>query len=112
MRRYDLGHGLILLAACSLALCACSQEPTSVVEVFQEPAQGWTEVWRDDFNGDAQSAPDAMHWNVEVNPSPYNMELEYQTNERRNSFLDGTGNLVIQAIQEHYVDASGATSAQ
>src|SRR5262249_40606225 len=39
-------------------------------------------------------------------------ELEYDTNERRNSHLDGSGNLVIQALQEQYVDASGVKSNQ
>lgn len=63
----------------------------------------WIEVWRDDFRGPAGSAPDLEKWNVEVNPRPDNMELEYYTDRRANTFLDGNGHLVIQAFYESYM---------
>ena len=103
---------VLALAVGSLGAVGCSQVPVEETETFQEPSQGWVEVWRDDFDGPAQSAPDAQHWNVEVRPTGQNMELDYDTDDRKNSFLDGNGNLVIQALQEQYVDANGVQSAQ
>jgi beta-glucanase (GH16 family) len=63
----------------------------------------WIEVWRDDFRGAALSAPDPDKWNIEVNGKPDNMELEYYTDRRENTFLDGYGHLVIQALRENYM---------
>jgi beta-glucanase (GH16 family) len=91
---------------------ACSEEPVREPEVFQEPIQGWVEVWRDDFDGPARAAPDAAHWNVDVRPTGDNHEQDYDTDDRKNSFQDGSGNLVIQALQEQYVDAGGVQSTQ
>lgn len=105
-----VGLGLVALA---LLTAGCSQEPAvEGPEVFQEPSNGWVETWRDDFDGPAQSAPDPKYWNVELRPTGQNMELDYDTNDRKNSFLDGNGNLVIQALQEQYVDAQGVQSDQ
>jgi beta-glucanase (GH16 family) len=83
-----------------------------MVEVWPETGQDWVDVWRDDFDGPAQGAPDATWWNVEYRPMGYNGELDFNTNERRNSYTDGNGNLVIQALEERYVEASGVTSTQ
>jgi beta-glucanase (GH16 family) len=63
----------------------------------------WIEVWRDDFRGPAWSPPDPAKWNVEVTPRPANMELEYYTDRRENTYLDGYGHLVIQAFYESYM---------
>ena len=100
------------LALASWSALGCSQVPVEETETFQEPSHGWVEVWRDDFDGPAQTAPDPKRWNVEIRPSGQNGELDYDTGDRKNSFLDGSGNLVLQTLQEQYVDASGATSAQ
>ena len=102
----------MLLAALAVALGGCSQEPQSEPEVFQEPANGWVERWRDDFEGPMGAAPDASKWHVDIRPMGQNEELDYDTDDRKNSFLDGSGHLVFQAIQEHYVDAQGVTSSQ
>src|SRR5262249_8698223 len=58
----------------------------------------WIEIWRDDFEGVEGAAPDPTKWTPEVTPRPANSELEYYTDRRDNSFLDGKGHLVIQAI--------------
>jgi beta-glucanase (GH16 family) len=97
-------------AAFCFALAGCGNPPTPEVETWTPPPAGWVEVWRDDFNGPAQSAPDATHWNVEEKAGEYNDELEHYTNDRKNSYVDGAGNLVIQALKESYVDANGAQS--
>jgi beta-glucanase (GH16 family) len=69
-------------------------------------------VWRDDFDGPAQAPPDATRWNHEVNELGYNEELNHNTADRKNSFLDGSGNLVIQALKEQFVDENGKQSSQ
>jgi beta-glucanase (GH16 family) len=63
----------------------------------------WVEVWRDDFRGPAWSAPNPAYWNIEVNPRPDNSELQYYTGRRENTYLDGYGHLVIQALYESYM---------
>lgn len=105
--------GSAFTAACALWLAAgCSNPPQASVETWTPPAGDWQEVWRDDFNGPAGAAPDDAHWNVELRPFGQNEELDYDTNERTNSFQDGNGNLVIRALKEQYVDAQGVTSSQ
>lgn len=93
-------------------LAGCSNPPEPEIETWTEPADPWVEVWRDDFDGPAGSAPDDKHWNVEIRPSGQNEELDYDTNDRKNSFMDGAGHLVIRALKEQYVDSSGAPSSQ
>jgi beta-glucanase (GH16 family) len=66
----------------------------------------WIEMWRDDFEGARGTAPDPTKWTPEVTPRPANNELEYYTDRRDNSFLDGRGHLVIQAIHENYLGSS------
>jgi beta-glucanase (GH16 family) len=73
-------------------------------------SQSWTLIWSDEFSGPAGSAPDSSNWKFETgnNNGWGNAELEYYcppTNNNPpcsstspNAFLDGSGNLVIQAI--------------
>jgi len=72
----------------------------------------WTEVFKEDFNGPASSAPSGATWNVNVNGRPDNQEKEYYTDRPTNVSLDGNGNLVITAQSEHYAYAAGVTSGQ
>ncbi len=95
-----------------LTLGGCSKPPDAGIEEWPAEPTQWVEAWRDDFAGPAGSAPDAQHWNVEIRPSGQNQELDYDTDDRKNSFVDGNGNLVFKAIQEQYVDAAGVKSAQ
>jgi beta-glucanase (GH16 family) len=100
----------LLLLVLAKSGVACSEPPPPVTETFEPPAGGWMETWRDDFDGPAQSAPDAARWNLEVRAGGLNDELNYNTDDRKNSFLDGSGNLVLQALLEQYVDPSGKPS--
>lgn len=55
-------------------------------------------VFSDEFAGTRGSAPDANKWTLEVGGGGWgNKELEYYRNSKENAFLDGSGNLVIQA---------------
>ena len=69
----------------------------------------WKLVWSDEFNGPARSAPDPAKWTYDLGASGWgNRELETYTNSRDNSYMDGNGNLAIEAIKT----ASGYTSAR
>jgi beta-glucanase (GH16 family) len=60
----------------------------------------WTQVWADEFNGPAHSAPDPSKWTFDLGASGWgNHELEDYTNSKDNVFVDGHGHLVIRAIQ-------------
>jgi beta-glucanase (GH16 family) len=103
---------VLALAVTLGGITGCSEEPVDKPETFIAPSNGWAPVWRDDFDGPAQSAPDDTHWNVDIRPSGQNHELDYDTNDRKNSFIDGSGHLVLQAIKEQYVDQGGVQSSQ
>ena len=60
----------------------------------------WKLVWHDEFNGPAGSAPDPAKWTYDTGNTGWgNNELENYTDSRQNSYQDGEGNLVIQALQ-------------
>ena len=66
----------------------CNEAPRSANSNDWAPVGKWVEVWRDDFDGPAGSAPSAINWIVATDASPPNGELEYYTARRDNSFLD------------------------
>lgn len=105
--------GFFVTGALALAFGACSQPPPeSTGDEWAGPQGTWQQVFLDDFNGPAGSSPDAMSWTEEVNGKPDNAEEEYYTNRPSNVALDGNGNLVIQALSEHYAYATGLVSTQ
>lgn len=59
-------------------------------------------VWEDDFVGAAGAAPDASNWGYDIGTDWGNAQLEWTTDRRENSALDGNGNLVITARQESF----------
>jgi beta-glucanase (GH16 family) len=71
-------------------------------------AQNWVLTWSDEFEGPANSAPDQTKWQFDIGGGGWgNNELEYYTNRRENSFLDGQGNLIIRSLQENYRGEDG-----
>ncbi|GDY32707.1 glycoside hydrolase family 16 protein [Gandjariella thermophila] len=61
----------------------------------------WRLTWSDEFTGQGGTAPDASRWRYDTGGGGWgNAELEYYTGNRNNSYLDGAGNLVIQARQD------------
>jgi len=83
-----------------VALIACA-EPVR--------AQTWTLVWSDEFYGPAGTGPDPGNWTYDIGTGFGTGEIEYTTDSRDNSYLDGDGNLVIKAIKE---DTGRITSAR
>jgi uncharacterized protein (TIGR03437 family) len=76
----------------------------AVIAMRAQGANGWRLVWSDEFNGPAGTPPDPAKWNRNLGAGGWgNAELENYTNDIRNAFQDGKGNLVIRAVR----DASG-----
>ena len=69
----------------------------------------WTLIWSDEFDGPAGAAPDAAKWVHDLGDRGWgNKELENYTGSRDNSYLDGSGNLIIEARRPtpgHYTSA-------
>ncbi len=70
---------------------------------------GWKLNWSDEFSGAAGSAPDSSKWAYDTGAGGWgNNELENYTTSTANSFQDGRGHLVIQALNVN----GGYTSAR
>jgi beta-glucanase (GH16 family) len=58
---------------------------------------GYTQVFLDDFAGAAGSAPSQQNWLYDIGTGWSNNQVEHDTNSTSNIYLDGHGDLVIQA---------------
>jgi len=71
-------------------------------------APQWTLTWSDDFSGANGTAPDPTRWTYDLGSGGWgNGELENYTSSTANSYQDGAGHLVIQAL-----NSGGYTSAR
>ncbi|MDB4917183.1 MAG: 1,3-beta-glucanase [Gemmatimonadetes bacterium] len=89
----------LLCVALGAAIVSCARGHTSVVAPTR-----WTLVWRDEFNGDAGTAPDTASWSYTLRDGCDagicgwgNAEKEFYTASRENVALDGRGHLAITA---------------
>ena len=63
-------------------------------------ANNWKLVWSDEFNGPANTLPDAAKWTYDLGAGGWgNQELEIYTRQPENTSLDGEGHLIIRAIK-------------
>lgn len=100
---------LVLFSLAALLLLAGGR-PAGMPKA--EAAPVWNLTWSDEFNGASGSAPDGGKWGYDLGAGGWgNNELQNCTNRRDNSYLDGSGNLVIKAIKENY-NGSAYTSAR
>ncbi len=90
-----------IVAGCLAALCS-----------FARPAHAqYSLAWGDSFPGPSGSAPNPNYWMYLLGDQFGNGELDYGTNSRSNSYLDGNGDLVIvlinngTAVTEQYTSA-------
>src|ERR1022692_1736257 len=68
--------------------------------VSAQAQTGWQLVWSDEFNGAASSPPSSTNWTYDLGGGGWgNNELETYTNSTNNAYQDGSGNLVIRALQ-------------
>jgi beta-glucanase (GH16 family) len=64
-------------------------------------ADDWRLVWSDEFEGPANTKPDAARWAYDLGASGWgNAELQNYTDLAENAALDGQGRLVIRALQQ------------
>ncbi len=89
------------VVGCLLSLIACGG--------VTEPE--YALVWADEFEGPAGAPPDPLVWVPDIGTDWGNAQLEYDTDRRTNSALDGAGHLAITARQESYLNR-GYTSAR
>jgi beta-glucanase (GH16 family) len=85
---------------------------TLAVLALALPALGatdWKLVWSDEFNGAANTPPDATKWTYDLGGDGWgNQELEIYTKRPENVSQDGEGHLIIRAVKTgtgHYTSA-------
>ena len=94
------GIGAIIL----LGLNSCDIEPEQTV-----PDRQWELVWADEFDGAEGASIDSNNWTYDIGQGVDgwgNQEFQTYTDRPENVYLDGQGNLVIQAIRENFAGAS------
>lgn len=105
-------HLMTALVMTALVAAACQAAPAAEPTVTPAPTntpqpvpegsdmQNLNLVWSDEFDGPAGTLPDPNKWGYDLGGNGWgNKEWEYYTNKAENASLDGSGNLVIQAIQ-------------
>ncbi|WP_374661426.1 family 16 glycosylhydrolase [Inhella sp.] len=111
-------HPIPLWVLCLLAACggggaatpaaapspAPAPSPSPTPPPAPAPSNRWTLVWSDEFDGPAGAAPNPSHWSYDLGNRESggwgNNELQYYTDSRRNSQLDGNGVLLIRAERQ------------
>lgn len=83
----------ILLVVVCLVSIQCNKE---------EMDREYELIWEDEFEGEMGTQPDSNVWKYDIGTDWGNQQLEFDTDEVENVYLDGEGNLVITAIQESY----------
>lgn len=68
---------------------------------------GYTQVFLDNFDGPQGSPPSARNWRYDVGTDWGNHQVEHDTNSTGNIYLDGHGDLVIQANESNGTWTSG-----
>jgi beta-glucanase (GH16 family) len=92
--------------------------PLLLLTATPASSQDWRLVWSDEFNGAANTLPSAGNWTYDLgngspgNPGWGNHELESYTASTANVFQDGSGNLVIRALNDGGVYTSGRIKTQ
>lgn len=85
-------------------------------DTVELPNREYNLVWEDNFNGTTGDSPNPDNWVFETGRGPNsdgwgNQELQNYTDRSENVSLDGTGNLVITAVQESF-EGSAYTSGR
>jgi beta-glucanase (GH16 family) len=96
---------LLALGLSSTTSCAA---PETSPGPLPEPGEGtWGLVFHDEFEGAADTPPDATVWAYDVSGSGFgNQQLEYDTDRIENVSLDGGGHLRIVAREEPFLGKS------
>jgi hypothetical protein len=81
--------------------------PAARADTAPPPPPGWTTVFSDNFAGTAGSAPSSANWFYDIGTGFGTGEKEHTTNSTSNVYLDGTGHLVLKAINNGGTWTSG-----
>ncbi|PYQ07245.1 MAG: hypothetical protein DMF82_04265 [Acidobacteria bacterium] len=93
----------LVLASAAMVGPGCGAARPTAVPPPPPSAPARTLVWSDEFTGPSGALVDATRWVAEIGGHGWgNNELEFYTDRGRNASLDGDGNLVIQALREHF----------
>lgn len=98
------------LLAITLSFTGCKDE-----NVQKLPERNYNLVWSDEFDGAANTSPDATKWTFDIGRGDNgwgNEELQTYTNSTNNVAHDGEGNLVITAIRTGDNFTSGRIKTQ
>jgi beta-glucanase (GH16 family) len=94
-------------AAGAAALLALAPLSYSAQASVPPPETGWTQVWADDFNGNAGTLPSSSNWIFDIGHGypggPANWgtgEIAAHTNNPANVSVDGSGNLRITPLRD------------
>jgi Malectin domain/Ricin-type beta-trefoil lectin domain/Putative Ig domain len=90
-----------LLAGCliTVAITAVLGAPAAhATDPVPPPPAGFTTVFSDDFAGAAGSAPSSANWFYDIGSGFGTGEIENTTSSTNNAYLDGSGHLVLKAI--------------
>ncbi len=88
-----------IMASCSLTGLKMTQFPTSSPASAVLPG-GWSLIWNDEFDAPTGSPPDPAKWTFDLGGEGWgNQEWQYYTDQPENAATDGTGSLVIRAIE-------------
>jgi hypothetical protein len=101
-RRYlsVLGAGGLLVGCLTtVAIAAVVSAPAAhATDPVPPPPAGFTTVFSDDFAGAAGSAPSSANWFYDIGSGFGTGEIENTTSSTNNAYLDGSGHLVLKAI--------------
>jgi hypothetical protein len=100
---------LTLIAGClvGVATAVTVAAPAAVAETVPPAPPGWATVFSDDFAGNAGSPPASANWFYDIGTGFGTGEKEHTTNSTQNVYLDGTGHLVLKAINSGGTWTSG-----
>jgi len=100
---------LALLAGCLASVVATGlvRAPAARADTVPPPPSGWTTVFGDNFAGAAGSAPSSANWFYDIGTGYGTGEKEQTTNSTNNVYLDGSGHLVLKAINNGGTWTSG-----
>jgi hypothetical protein len=92
---------MALVGACLSAVVATTVigVPPAYADTVPPPPSGWTTVFSDNFAGSAGSPPSSANWFYDIGTGYGTGEIEQTTSSTANSYLDGNGHLVLQAIK-------------
>jgi hypothetical protein len=108
-RRRSLLAAIALIAGSlsgSFAFSVASAPPAAA-DAPPPPPAGWTTVFSDDFSGPAGSAPSSANWFYDIGTGYGTGEKEQTTSSTDNVYLDGTGHLVLKAVDNGGTWTSG-----